>query len=101
MMMKKKTVTEQKISAREKRVTRRFELTSNKLEKLFSETPEYELTAVKFSNINENRVVIKLNRYFIRPKETKKMWLDYSMRLHSYNIDPYKNECILEFKRSI
>ena len=100
-MKKKTTVMEFKTLARQKRVSRRFEITSDKLEKLFGETPENKLTAITYSHIGENRIVIKLNRYFIRPKETKKMWLAYSMRLHSYNIDPYKNESILEFKRSI
>ena len=100
-MKKKTTVMEHKNLARLKRVNRRFEITSKKLEKLFGETPENNLTAITYSHIDNNRVIVKLNRYFIRPKETTKMWLDYSMRLHSYNIDPYRNMAILEFKRSI
>jgi len=71
-----------------------------RLAKLFNETPDGK-TAIKFIQITKKKVTIKLNRYYIRPCELKKMWLKYRYRLHSYNIDPYNSQSLLEFKRCV
>jgi len=47
-----------------------------RLNKLFNETPEGK-TAIKFIQITSKKITMKLNRYYIRPCELKKMWFHF------------------------
>ena len=71
------------------------------LNNLFSETPAFTSSAITSMIQTHNRITLRLNRYFIRPIETKKMWLKYRFRLHSFAIDLLNNEAVLEFKRCV
>jgi len=78
-----------------------YQITIPRLYKLFRETPETTESAITSTQIGKNKITLTLNRYFIRPIETKKLWNKYRYRLHSYNLDPLSSKSTLEFKRCI